>query len=244
MKLRGNTIFITGAASGIGLQLALAFMKLDNKVIISGRNEMSLQKIAANYPAFITRVCDVGDETSIIDTAKWLQENHKVNVLINNAGVFYDIDLKAENTLEILEEETRINYIGPVKLISLLLPSLLKEKNPVIINMSSGVAYMPLSKTPLYSATKAALHSFSISLRNQLKNTPVKVIEILPPVVDTKLTHELKGSKMPVETFIKKTIHALERGKEEIPIGQSRLLYYFARVSPSLMNYILNRKLN
>ena len=240
MKLTDNTIFITGATSGIGLGLAVAFSKLGNKVIIGGRSEATLKEIHKKYPDLVTRICDVSVESDLVATAEWLKKNYHVNVLINNAGVVHDIDLAHNADLPLLEDEMRINYLGPVKLISLLLPTLQKEKNPAIIIISSGLAYMPLARWPLYSATKAAMHSLSISLRGQLKGT-VKVIEILPPAVDTKLATGLKGSKMPLDRFVQKTMKALARGKEEIPIGQSKLLYYFARLSPSLMNYILNR---
>lgn len=241
MKLNGNTIFITGSTSGIGLGLALAFSKLGNTVIISGRDESVLKELNAQYPKLITRVCDVSVEADLIATAEWLQKNHSVNVLINNAGIMHPINFAQGADLSILEEEMRINYLGPVKLISLLLPTLQKNKNPVIIIVSSGLAYTPLAQWPLYSATKAALHSFSISLRDQLKKTSVKVIEILPPAVETKLTADSKLPKMPLDKFLRKTIKALGAGTQEIAIGQSKLLYYFARISPSLMNYILNR---
>jgi uncharacterized oxidoreductase len=241
MKMSGNTIFITGATSGIGLELAVSFSKLGNKVIISGRNESLLKELAQKYPDLLIRACDVSNEASLVETAKWLQEHHNVNVLINNAGIFKSIDLAKETHLSAFEEEIRTNYFAPLKLVSLLLPSLQKEKDPAIINVSSGLAYFPLSATPLYCATKAALHFYSISLRNQLKKTGVTVIEILPPAVDTKLTKDAEMSKMPLDKFTRKAIAGLAGGKTEIRIGQTRFLYYIARISPKLANYVLNK---
>jgi uncharacterized oxidoreductase len=190
MKLADNTIFVTGGGSGIGRGLAESFHRLGNEVIISGRRQDVLEQTAKANPGMEFVVLDVSDPDAIRDIAARLVKTYpSLNVLINNAGIMRVENLKSlPNRLNDSEAVIATNLLGPVRLTAALLPHLQKQPEPAIINISSGLAFVPLPATPTYSATKAALHSYTVSLRVQLSGTPVEVIEIIPPAVATDLT--------------------------------------------------------
>jgi uncharacterized oxidoreductase len=242
MNLSANTILITGATSGIGLEMALAFLKLNNKVIVCGRNRENLCVIQNRYPELFTIFCDVSVEAGLIDMSEQIKnEFPDLNILINNAGTANNINFLNNKNLKVMEEEVITNYISCVKLNNLLLPLLMKKKEAAIINISSGLAYAAIAGIPLYCASKAALHSYTISLRNQLRGNSVRVIEILPPTVDTKMAAQFKIKKMGVKEFASKVLAALKKDKEEIRIGQTQFLYYMSRFIPGVANSLLNR---
>ena len=196
MELKGNTILITGATSGIGLAFAEEFYRLDNKVIICGRREDRLQELAKKHPGMIAIVCDVSLEKDRRDLFNRVKTEHPgVNILMNNAGVQFAASLHEEINTEKLLKETETNFMAPIHLCSLFSTFLAKQKDPAIINISSGLAFTPIAFMPVYCATKAGIHSFTLSLRYQLKNTPVKVFEIAPPSVDTELGHDRRADK-------------------------------------------------
>lgn len=243
MNLTENTILITGATSGIGLEMALAFLQRNNKVIVCGRNRDNLHAIQHTHPGLATIYCDVSVEAALIDLSEQIKNDFSdINILINNAATANNINFLNNKNLKVIEEEIFTNYISCVKLNNLLLPLLLKKKEAAIINISSGLAYTAIADLPLYCASKAAMHSYTISLRNQLKDCAVKVMEILPPTVDTKMAVQFKIKKMGVKEFAVKALAALEKNREEIRIGQTQFLYYLSRFMPAMANSLLNRK--
>jgi uncharacterized oxidoreductase len=188
MKTSENTILITGGGTGIGLALANEFLKSGNKIIICGRRENKLNEAKQKYPGLHIKTCDLSKKNERINFVNWLIQNFPdLNILINNAGVQNHFILTDAAMIDGAAEEVEINFIAPLHLSSLLIPHLSKMADPAIINITSGLAFTPLSFMPVYCATKAALHSLSLSLRHQLKDTPIKVFEMIPPTVDTEL---------------------------------------------------------
>jgi uncharacterized oxidoreductase len=191
MEISGNTVLITGGATGIGFALAELFLKSGNKVIICGRREERLLEAQRVHPDLHIRVCDVSDENGRKSLFDWVKANfYDCNILINNAGIQRDIDLKKGlDEITSGENEIRINFEAPVYLSALFIPFLSQKANPAIINVSSGLAFMPVPITgmPVYAATKAAIHSYTVSLRLQLKEAGIKVFELIPPVIKSEL---------------------------------------------------------
>lgn len=205
MNLVNNKILITGGASGIGLGLTERFVKEGNTVIICGRRELILKEVSDKFPSVITKVCDLSVESERIDLFKWIADNHPdLNILINNAGIqqwmnISDVDFYQRSKIEITT-----NIEAPIHLISLFiqLPSL-----KTIMNVTSGLSFVPLSKVPVYSATKAFFHSFTLFLQYVLKSENIEVIEIIPPMLNTDLGGKgLHDAAPPVSDFIEATV--------------------------------------
>jgi uncharacterized oxidoreductase len=232
MKMHSNTIFITGGTSGIGKGLAEAFHHLGNQVIISGRREDRLRGICAANPGMRHFVLDVTDLGSIRNTArKVIEEFPNLNCVFNNSGVQRRHNFGAGNTVDdqAMLAEIQTNLLGLIRVSSEFLPHLTKQHNATLLNVSSGLAFVPLSVFPVYCATKAAVHSFSLSLRQQLRGSNVKVIELIPPYVATELgggSQAPAGAlhQMPLETFITETMKELAVDAEEIAIGGAKNL--------------------
>lgn len=189
MQLSGNTVLITGGASGIGCALAERFLQAGNTVIACGRRGSKLAEAAAKLPGLHTRVCDVSSERDRLALAEWLKvEFSELNVLVNNAGIQQRIDLMAvDRSWSHYRQEIAANLEAPIHLSMLLIPLLSGNKGATIVNISSGLAFTPMAGAPVYSATKAALHSFTMSLRWQTARLGISVIEIAPPAVSTDL---------------------------------------------------------
>ena len=187
MQMTGNTILITGGGSGIGRGLAEAFHKAGNKVIIAGRRKDTLEAVAAANPGMKSVVLDIADGTAIADFAERAHRDYpELNVVILNAGIMRPESVRAG---EVADAEAMIttNVLGPIRLSAALLPILESQRHAAIITVSSGLAFVPLAVTPTYCATKAAIHSYTESLRYQLKDGPVQVLELIPPYVQTEL---------------------------------------------------------
>lgn len=188
MNITGNTILITGGGSGIGRGLAEAFHIAGNKVIIAGRRKEALEKVTKANPGIESIALDVADPQSIQTASKELTARFpNLNVVINNAGIMVPEKLKDPGSLPTAESIVTTNLLGPIRLTSALMPHLLRQSRATIMTVSSGLAFLPLAMTPTYCATKAAIHSYSQTLRWQLKDTPIEVIEIIPPYVQTHL---------------------------------------------------------
>jgi uncharacterized oxidoreductase len=189
MKLSNRTVLVTGGASGIGLGIAEAFQRSKSKVIVCGRNREKLSTVKEKFPDIMALPCDVGDARQRKTlAAEVLRRFPDLDILINNAGIQRYIDLqKGYDELKSGEDEIAINFVSTVELTALFIGHLMKKPSAAVINVSSGLGFMPMLNTPVYSATKAAIHTYSLVLRQQLKDTSVKVIEIVPPMVDTDL---------------------------------------------------------
>jgi uncharacterized oxidoreductase len=214
MQMNGNTILITGGNSGIGKRLAEEFAKRGNDVIITGRKQEAIDAVvAANANIVAGYVLDVQDADAITAFAAKVTADHPaLNVVVNNAGIMVAEDLKAQD-LAVAEATVATNLLGPIRLISALLPHLLKKPSATVMTVSSGLAFVPLAMTPTYNATKAAIHSYTQSLRYQLAGTNVDVIEIVPPGVATDLMpgQAQNPQMMPLEDYIAETMANFEQ---------------------------------
>lgn len=225
MQLSGNTILVTGGASGIGLALAARFLETGNGVIICGRREDKLNEAAAQYDGLKIRVCDLASDRERKSLVEWAKsEFPNLNVLVNNAGVQRAVDLKRSEVWESTHSEIAINLEAPIELSRLLYPHLSQQESAAILNVTSGLSFVPLANVPVYCATKAALHSFTLSLRQQLAGGAIEVIEIIPPAVDTDLQapglHKFGAN---VDEFADAVFQGLEAGKNEIAYGTAIL---------------------
>lgn len=230
MKLSGNTILITGGSTGIGYELAKQFLDADNEVIICGRRENRLLEAKKNHPELHIRVCDVANDNDRRELYNWVTDNFSdLNIIINNAGIQRDIDFtKGTEDLVNGEDEIKINLEAPIFLSALFIPFLKDKEDTAIINVSSGLAFTPLARVPVYCATKAALHSFCLTLRYQLRNTGIKVFEVVPPIVDTELNPEGRAktgfkAELKPDEFVSSIIKRLENDEFEIGYQMSEM---------------------
>lgn len=223
MDLSSNTVLITGGASGIGLALAERFQGAGSRIIICGRREEKLLEVKERYPEIITRVCDVAEEQERVSLYEWaVSEFPELNVLVNNAGVQRRLRLTEPEEWKQTRQEIAINFDAPLHLSMLFIPHLLEQPRAAIINVTSGLAFSPLARVPVYCATKAALRSFTLSLRHQLSGTSIKVIEVIPPAVNTDLGGVgLHTFGVPLDEFADSTMKRLAKGELEIPYGFS-----------------------
>ena len=229
MNLSGNTILITGGTSGIGLAFATAFLSEGSKVIICGRRHDRLEQIRLKHQQVIIKTCDITDAKQRRELFDWVAAEHPdVNILINNAGVQLLTDMTTEVDLGRVHSEIETNLVAPIHLASLFAQHLNSKSYAAIINISSGLAFVPIAFMPVYCATKAAIHSITLSLRHQLKETSVRVFEIAPPAVDTELGHDRREDKqqshggLTIDDFITEAMQALRNDTFEAPIAQAK----------------------
>ena len=242
MKLQNKTILITGGSSGIGLEFARQLLALGNTVIVTGRDADKLAAAKRLLPGLQTLQSDVGDPAAIetLHDAV-LAQFPALDVLINNAGIMRNLNLNKSRSLTDVTREIDINLSGPVRMTQQFLPHLRTRPGAAIVNVSSGLAFIPLPLSPVYSATKAAIHSFSQSLRVQLEGSGITVIELAPPGVETPLfrgefAEETKGQKaMDVAVLVKHAIAGIEAGKLEIRPGLANVLKLMSRLAPNFM---------
>jgi uncharacterized oxidoreductase len=226
MKTTGNTIFFTGGTSGLGLGLARRFRDLGNTVIISGRRQDLLDRIAAD-DGIEGIALDVADPDSIAAAFEQVTRTHDVNVLITMAGIMQIEDLRDPGHLATAEQTIDINLLGTIRTVTAFTPYLLKQRDPAILTVSSGLASVPLTITPTYSATKAAIHSYTQSLRIQLADAGVQVIEVVPPAVRTALLNQEDDERaMPLDEYLTETMDLLQRhpDADEILVDRVRFL--------------------
>jgi len=241
MKLTGRTILITGGSAGIGLAFALKFLELGNTVIVTGRRQTALDEVKAKYPKLHTIQGDVAEPEQIATLAARVKaEFPKLDVLMNNAGIMLHKNLKVPAAdLDGLMAEVNINVGGVIRTTSAFIDILAANKGTVI-NVSSALAFVPLPSAPIYCATKAAIHSYTQSLRFQLEETGIEVIELMPPAVKTAMTAELpEGDGVTLITtdeLIKQSFAGFKAGKLEIRPGQSNQLALMRRIAPNFIN--------
>jgi uncharacterized oxidoreductase len=238
MKLQGNTILITGGSKGIGLAFAKRFAADGNEVIITGRNADQLAAAAKETPALKTIRSDAGDAKAIEALAAEVKAKYpKLNVLFNNAGIMVFRNLVQADSSSALTSEIDINLMGPIRLVSAFVEQI-KANKGTIINVSSGLAFVPLPAAPIYCATKAAMHSYTMSLRTQLASHGIEVIELMPPAVKTDLAPmPEEGVKMiTTDELVAATMKALAKGRVEIRPGQSNSLRFMNRVAPGFIH--------
>lgn len=235
MILQNNTILITGGSSGLGLEMAKQFIYSGNKVIVCSRSPEKLQQACEIVPEIITYTCDISIGEERKKLCQWIAENYpEINILINNAAIVHRIHFADDrNSYEKSVTEIATNLQAPIHLSKLFLPLLSANPKAKIINITTGLVYVPRADYPFYNATKAALHSFTQVLRSQLKNKSIEVVEILFPVVDTPW-HEGNTPKIAItaEKAVNEMIKGLIAGKDEIKVGKVKLLYYLSRFAP------------
>ncbi len=220
MKISGKKILITGGASGIGFGLAERFIQDGNIVIICGRRETALKEASDKLPGLITKKCDLSVADEREKLFHWVSENHSdLNVLVNNAGIQQFLPLSDEDYIEKVKQEIAINIEAPLHLSFLFVR--LKSLS-TIMNVTSGLAFTPISKAAVYSATKAFFHSYTLSLRHLLKSNDIEVIEIIPPALNTDLGGKgIHDYAPPVSGFIDSIFEQLENGKNTLTYGFS-----------------------
>lgn len=218
MKLQNNKILITGGATGIGLGLTERFLQEGNTVIICGRRESVLKAVADKHPSIITKVCDLASEAERVALYEWVAAEHSdTNVLVNNAGIQQWLPIDGPDFFERAKIEIVTNIEAPLHLMSLFMQ--LQSLN-TIINITSGLSFVPLAKTPVYSATKAFFHSFTASARYLLKPKGIEVIELIPPALNTDLGGKgLHDHAPPVSDFIESIFEQLKQGETEAAFG-------------------------
>ena len=242
MKLSNQTVLITGGTSGIGFELAKQLLLRGNEVIVTGREQSRLDETKRSLPGLHTFLSDVSDPEAIANLySRVVSTFPALNVLMNNAGIMRNLSLKQERGLDDITREIDTNLSGPVRMIQQFLGHLETMPEALIVNVSSGLAFIPMPASPVYCATKAAMHSFTQSLRAQLQGTQVSVVELAPPGTETPLLRrefeaEMKGQKgMDVGVLVRKAIAGIEAGRVEIRPGLSDVLYAMSRIAPRFM---------
>lgn len=246
MKLSGHTILITGGSAGIGLAFATRFLELGNEVIVTGRSRSRLDQVGQRHPRLHTIASDASDAASVAALAAEVRARFPgLDVLMNNAGIMVsrNLGVPAED-LAALTTEVDINVNGTIRTTSALI-DLIRANRGTIINVSSALAFVPLTSAPIYCATKAAIHSYTSSLRLQLQDAGVHVVELMPPGVSTDLTAGISGGDgiklITTDELVAATTKALEAGKVEIRPGQSNQLHWMSRLAPRFINGMLHR---
>ena len=241
MKLEGRTILITGGTSGIGFELAKQLMARRNTVVITGRDPLKLAEAKSSLPGVHTFQSDAGNPDDIRSLREQvLAKFPALNTLVNNAGIMRNLNLNTPRPLTDVTQELEINLSGPVQMVQEFLPHLKSRPDALLVNVTSGLAFVPFPLSPVYSAAKAGLHAFTRCLRTQLQGSTVRVVELAPPGVETRLFRaefekEMKNEKgMPVDVLVTKAIAGIEANKTEIRPGLSNLLYILSRLAPAL----------
>lgn len=250
MDVGGNTVLVTGGATGIGFALAEKFVNAGSVVIVCGRRKSKLQAAKEKLPALHVRQCDTSVESERRSLLRWATRRFPdLNILVNNAGIQRQMDFKSPTVNKPVsprDDEVTINLAASIRLCALFAPVLLKRKKAAIVNISSGLAFVPIAMMPVYCATKAAIHSFTISLRHQLRGTSVRVIEAAPPTTDTELDASFAGEEeqayrgISPQEVAAAIMEGMKADKQEILIGQAQRLYQAALRDPEAIFKQLN----
>ena len=248
MQTTDNTILITGGSTGIGLAMAETFIEAGNEVLICGRRENKLVEAKQKLPQLHTRVCDVGNASERQELFRWVtSEFPNINMLINNAGIQKEIDFITGASGLYGESEIEINLAAGIHLSALFIPHFLQQNQEcAVINITSGLAFIPLKIVPVYCATKAGFHAFSMSLRSQLANTNVHVFEIAPPIVKSELHRGAEARKqmergIPASSVAKAALKAVKKNRYEAIVGEAKVLKIASRIAPGFFHKMLNK---
>lgn len=239
MKSSRQVVLITGGATGIGFALARKFHAAGNRVILVGRSQEKLSKAIDTLPGVEALAADVSLPS---DRRRIVTMFPEISVLVNNAGIQVNTPI-VSTPAETIEQELSINFLAPVLLTRAFLPSLLKQPSAAVINVSSGLALVPKEDAAVYCASKAALHSFSKSLRWQLESSGVRVFEVLPPLVETAMTAGRGKSKISAEKLAEEFWEEFKADRYEMHIGKTKLLSLLSRLAPSVAERIMRRGL-
>ncbi|WP_026777778.1 SDR family oxidoreductase [Polaribacter sp. Hel_I_88] len=250
MKQSQQIVLITGGSSGIGLALAKKFMENDNTVIITGRNLSKLKAVQKAFPKIHIYQNDVTNDIEVKILDDNIQEKFGgIDILINNAGIMNLVNAGNENNdLQKQMQEIEINYNSPIRLLHYFLPQLKTSNNAVLVNVSSGLAYVPFAQAPVYSGTKSALHFWTKGIRPQLKPYQIKVVELLPPVVDTPIFDNIGAPEksnfnpMPPKKLAKLFWKDFIKGKEKMTPGLSNQLKLMSRLTPKFIFNQMNKQ--
>ena len=242
MKLINKTVLITGGTSGIGREFAKQLLARGNEVIVTGREQSRLDEAKRALPGLHTFASDVNNPQAITILYNRLTASFpSLSVLINNAGIMRNLRLNQERGLDDITLEIEINLSGPLRMVQQFLPHFRTLREALIVNVSSGLAFIPMPASPVYCATKAAIHSYTQSLRAQMQGSGVWVVELAPPGTETPLLRrefeaEMKGQKgMNVTALVDKALAGIEAGKQEIRPGLSNVLQFMSRIAPHFM---------
>ena len=241
MKIKNKTILITGGASGIGLAFAEVLSDMGNTVLICGRSEGKLKEAKRLLPNINIYIADLSLEASRLQLFQNIQsDGYDVDILINNAGILspQDFENVEGESFKRIRDEIETNLIAPVELVNFFLKNAILKKESAIINVSSPAGVIPIAQTPGYSLSKSGLHSFTQTLRYQLKNTNVKVIEVFPPSVETKMAEHNGRKNMDCIQFAKKAVSKIEKGKHEVWIGEAYVVRLFSKL-PRIFSFNL-----
>lgn len=235
MEISNSTVIITGGGSGIGFEMCRQLIERRNKIIICSRSSDKLALAKKQLPDLLIYQCDITQESECVSFAEWISKNHPdANVLINNAAIVSTTNfVEDELILKKMNDEVATNLIAPIRLIKLLYPILIKNSNSKIINITTGLIYVPRTIYTFYNATKSALHSFTQVLRSQLQNEKVQIIEVIFPAVDTPW-HKGNTPKIAItaEKAVSEMLKGITSGKVEIRVSKVRLLYFISRITP------------
>jgi uncharacterized oxidoreductase len=235
MDLTNNKILITGGSSGIGLEMTKRFIERNNKVLICGRSLNKLEKAKMALPELDFFQCDLSKHEDCLHLAKWINDHHTdCNIVINNAALVHISNFyQDDRVIEKANLEFRTNTLAPITLTKLLIPLIEQNANPLLVNVTTGLVYAPRAAYPFYCATKAALHSFTQGLRVQMKDTKLRIVEVMFPAVDTPW-HNGKPPKIAISPVaaVDEMIRGLKRGKEEIHVGKVKLIRMISRIAP------------
>lgn len=236
MKVTGQTVLITGGSSGIGLATAKKLSRMGNLVIIAGRDSNKLESARKEVSELVAFPCDISREEERMSLVALLSKQYpNLSILINNAGIQYQSRFVVDPpSLDMVHQELETNFVAAVRLSSLLLPGLLKQQQAAIVNISSGLAMAPKTDAPIYCASKAALSTFSRSLRYQLESTSVQVFDVLAPLVDTPMTEGRGRGKISPERFAGELIAGVAKDKPVLRIGKTKYLYAISRLFPEI----------
>ena len=232
---RDRAVVVTGGNSGIGRAFVERLVAGGAKVIVCGRNEITLQELQNQNPGIMAFRCDITVRQDVLALAKSIQDRYgKLDVLINNAGIMEQVDLLDESVSDDrIAYEIAVNLTGAIILTRRLLPLLRTGRDPLIVMISSGYALLPATRAPTYSASKAGLHSFAMGLRRQLRGVGIRVVEVLPPLIDTPATRSVRQPKMSTSGLVDRVLRDIRNGRDEILPGKVGLLPLLMRLVPS-----------